>query len=163
MIILKNCFAILKWTWYRLIHLLPLSHLHINRYDGQGEKERRRLALLRDQYRTELIILNEDIKKSNASLEQTNKNLQETLAEKESFILRFSHEIRNLLNSLLGNVELCQESATSDPEDRKMLKDAKVSGEIFLQLLNNILDSTKISTKRLEVNIQLHDVREFCE
>ena len=127
------------------------------------DKERRRLAQLREQYRTELITLNEDIKKSNASLEQTNKTLEKTLAEKESFILRFSHEIRNPLNSLLGNVELCHESNTIGHEDRKMLKDAKVSGEILLQLLNNILDSTKVSTKRLELNIQLYDVRGFFE
>mgnify|MGYP003880118361 FL=1 len=143
----------------QFIFCLFLTYISITIMD----KERRRLALLRDQYRTELITLNEDIKKSNASLEQTNKTLQETLAEKESFILRFSHEIRNPLNSLLGNVELCQESATIGPEDRKMLKDAKISGEILLQLLNNILDSTKISTKRLELNIQLYDVREFFE
>ena len=143
----------------QFIFCLLLTYLAITILD----RARRRMGLLREQYKSELITLNEDIKKSNTSLEQTNKTLQETLAEKESFILRFSHEIRNPLNSLLGNVELCHESTTIGPEDRKMLKDAKVSGEILLQLLNNILDSTKISTKRLEVNIQLYDVREFSE
>ena len=127
------------------------------------DKEKRRLARLQDQYKSNLLQLNEDLKKSNATLEQTNKTLQETLAEKESFILRFSHEIRNPLNSLLGNVELCHESSMLCQEDRKMLQDAKISGEILLQLLNNILDSAKISTKRLEINIQLYDIREFCE
>ena len=127
------------------------------------DQERRNLSLLRDKYKKELITLNEDLKKSNITLEQTNKTLQETLAEKESFILRFSHEIRNPLNSLLGNVELCHESSMLCQEDRKMLQDAKISGEILLQLLNNILDSAKISTKRLEINIQLNNIREFCE
>ena len=126
-------------------------------------KEKNRQALLREQYKSELLILNGNFKNSNRALEEINKTLQEMLAEKESFILRFSHEIRNPLNSLLGNVELCHESPTLSQEDRKMLQDAKISGEILLQLLNNILDSAKISTKRLEVNIQMHEVRRLCE
>ena len=44
-----------------------------------------------------------------------------------------------------------------------MLKDAKVSGEILLQLLNNILDTAKLSAGRLEVSRDYHKVREFLE
>ena len=138
---------------------LFLSYITIAMLD----KERKKQALLRERYKNELLILNGNFKKSNRALEEINKTLQEMLAEKESFILRFSHEIRNPLNSLLGNVELCHESPTLSQEDRKMLQDAKISGEILLQLLNNILDSAKISTKRLEVNIQMHEVRRLCE
>ena len=43
-----------------------------------------------------------------------------------------------------------------------MLKDAKVSGEM-LQLLNSILDTAKLSARRLEVSRGYHKLREFLE
>lgn len=126
------------------------------------DREKRRLAFLQAKYKKDLLELNDDLKKANANLEQTNKSIQDALAERENFILRFSHEIRNPLNSLLGNVEICHESVTR-AEEREMLRDAKMSGEILLQLLNNVLDSAKISAKRLEVNIQTYHFRNFIE
>ena len=66
------------------------------------------------------------------------------------------------LNSLLGNVELCYEKA-HDRELRTMLQDAKVSGEILLQLLNNVLDTAKVAVGKLELSVLSQNFRGFLE
>ena len=125
-------------------------------------KTKQRVKVIQASYESDLLKLNKDLSQANNSLAQSNKSLQDSLAERENFILRFSHEIRNPLNCLLGNVEICCESVTR-PEEREMLRDAKISGEILLQLLNNVLDSAKISSKMLEMNTQSHSFRSFAE
>ena len=113
-------------------------------------------------YEEKLLTLNKELEDANQKLFQTNKELQVALQEKENFILRFSHEIRNPLNSLLGNVDLCQEFAENG-ESKQMLREAKVSGEILLQLLNNILDTAKVSAGRLDISPHSQNIREFME
>ena len=115
-----------------------------------------------EKYESKLLQLNTDLEIANTKLQNSNKDLQDALDEKENFILRFSHEIRNPLNCLLGNIELCYEQAT-DKELEQMLKDAKVSGEILLQLLNNVLDTAKVVTGRLEVSLSTYNIRHFLE
>ena len=113
-------------------------------------------------YEQKLLSLNKEFEDANQKLFQTNKELQDALQEKENFILRFSHEIRNPLNSLLGNVDLCEEFAENE-EPRQMLREAKVSGEILLQLLNNVLDTAKVSAGRLDISLHYQNTREFME
>lgn len=88
--------------------------------------------------------------------------LTQVAKQNEDFILRFSHEIRNPLNSLLGNIDLALESL-KESEVKEMISNAKVSGEILLQLLNNILDSSKIDSKRLEISPVDCNIREYIE
>ena len=115
-----------------------------------------------ENYKSALLSLNKELEDANLKLQTTNADLQDALQEKENFILRFSHEIRNPLNSLLGNVELCYEKA-HDSELRTMLQDAKVSGEILLQLLNNVLDTAKVAVGRLELSVSSQLFRGFLE
>ena len=119
-------------------------------------------AKMHEAYQAKLLSLNKELETANLKLQKANAELQDALQEKENFILRFSHEIRNPLNSLLGNVELCYEKA-QDHELKSMLQDAKVSGEILLQLLNNVLDTAKVSVGRLELSINSQDFRRFLE
>ena len=117
---------------------------------------------VREKYESRLFSLNKELGATNEKLQTTNKQLQEALEEKENFVLRFSHEIRNPLNSLLGNIELCYECAQGS-ESKTMLKEAKISGEILLQLLNNVLDTAKVSTGKLDTSVHSQSIREFLE
>ena len=137
-----------------LINYFVVCVITINKF---LEDERQR------EYENELLQLNNELEITNAKLKNSNKELQDALQEKENFILRFSHEIRNPLNSLLGNVELCYEQTADNKELNTMLHDAKVSGEILLQLLNNVLDTAKVSAGRLEVSLSTQNIREFLE
>lgn len=61
----------------------------------------------------------------------------------EDMLLRFSHETRNPLNSLMGMLELI-DSQIHDSKIKKLVSHAKICSETLLQLLNNVSDSNKI-------------------
>jgi len=71
--------------------------------------------------------------------------------KQKNFLLSFSHELRNLLNSLIGNIKLA-ELEDSIPEKRKeFLLNAEVCGELLVHMVNNILDTGKLEVDDLEV------------
>ena len=48
--------------------------------------------------------------KVNQDLEVSNKNLMETMKSKDVFLTGVSHELRNPLNSLKGNIDIIQDT-----------------------------------------------------
>jgi len=83
-------------------------------------------------------------------LELMNENLKKSLKERELFILSLSHEVRNPLNVVLGNIELCYEEAI-DQSLKERLKSAKICGDLLLSLINNVLDAGKAELDNVEV------------
>jgi len=92
-----------------------------------------------------------EFEKIKSQLQKTNSELKAALEERESFILSFSHEVRNPLNSVLGNVELAYEE-TRDLKIKEKLKNSKVCGDMLLSLINNMLDVAKAGMGKLEVH-----------
>lgn len=70
----------------------------------------------------------------------------------KSFLLSFSHELRNLINSLSGNIKLASLVDNISPRLKELLLNAEVCGEVLLHLVNNILDTGKIEIGELEIN-----------
>jgi len=68
----------------------------------------------------------------------------------KTFLLSFSHELRNLLNSLTGNVKLVSLEKLP-PRAKELLLNAEVCGELLLHLVNNILDTGKVEIGELEI------------
>jgi len=101
-------------------------------------------------FNTNLKVLH-DFQTAQNNLEKANLELQRNLEERESFILSFSHEIRNPLNSVLGNVELAYEEA-KDIKIKEKLKNSKICGDMLLSLINNLLDVAKAGLGKLEVH-----------
>jgi len=83
-------------------------------------------------------------------LETTNQNLQASIKQRETIILSLSHEIRNPLNIVLGNIDLCYEE-TMDSCIKSKLRKAKTCGQLLLSLINNLLDSGKADLSSIEV------------
>lgn len=67
------------------------------------------------------------------------------------FILGFSHELRNLMNNIIGNIQVSMLEELN-PKVETCLNNAKLCGDVLLQLVNNILDSGKIDIGQLEIN-----------
>jgi len=76
---------------------------------------------------------------------------KENFERQKNFLLSFSHELRNLINSLMGNVKLATLESLSD-KVKDLLLNAEVCSELLLHMVNNILDTGKVEIGDLEIN-----------
>ncbi|MEF2229807.1 MAG: PAS domain S-box protein [Pseudodesulfovibrio sp.] len=81
---------------------------------------------------------------------------------KNEFLANMSHEIRTPLNGLLGMLQILQFSAL-DAEQRDCLETAVDSGRSLLQILNDILDLSKVESGKLELESQPFELGEVLE
>ncbi len=84
-------------------------------------------------------------------LEKSNKNLKEALQSRELFIASVSHELRNPLNCLIGNIELLRLDVKNE-KWLKTLETCKLCSEVLLGQINNVLDVAKINAEKLELH-----------
>ena len=106
--------------------------------------------------------LTESLSKANKQLNEQNLKLQSNLEMKDVFIYTFSHELKNALNGLLGNLSLAYDVARI-PQVIQHLSSAKVCGEILKNFIHNILDSGKLEKGNLEVSPERKDVMSFMQ
>ena len=79
---------------------------------------------------------------------------------KSQFLANMSHEIRTPLNGVLGMVQAMQREQPT-PAQRERLKVIGDSGETLLQVLNDVLDISKIEAGKLELNPEAFDLGEM--
>jgi len=96
---------------------------------------------------------NEELSGSKRELELANMELQEANRMKSQFLANVSHELRTPLNSIIGFSELLQEKAFGSLNERQAqyVDYVHSSGSHLLQLINNILDLSKIEAGRMEL------------
>ena len=69
---------------------------------------------------------------------------------KSVFLANMSHELRTPLNAILGFTNILQKSGDSTPEQVKKLNIISNSGKNLLNLINNVLDISKIEAGHME-------------
>ncbi|KAI9913170.1 hypothetical protein PsorP6_005036 [Peronosclerospora sorghi] len=84
-------------------------------------------------------------------------------AAKVNFLASFSHELRTPLNGVLGMLELLKEQPL-DKAPERYVHMAYVSGSLLLNLINDILDLSKIEAGHLEISaapFQMHELLDY--
>jgi signal transduction histidine kinase/DNA-binding response OmpR family regulator len=79
--------------------------------------------------------------------------LKETDRRKNEFLANMSHEIRTPMTSILGYADILL-SHLKDPDDVECVQTIKQSGNYLLEIINDILDLSKIESGELKVNHQ---------
>ncbi len=110
--------------------------------------------------RVEVVLAGLDISESVANrtaLEAANRRIRDTLSQAEAanqsksiFLASMSHEIRTPMNGILGAAELLLESPLQD-EQRNYLEIIHSSSNALLDIINDILDLSKIESGNLEI------------
>ena len=83
---------------------------------------------------------------------KSEQELIQKSGSKSSYLANLSHEIRNPLNSIIGLANLLIEE-NPRPEQRKYLEVLKRAGNTLLELINQVLDLSKIEAGKMELQI----------
>ena len=81
------------------------------------------------------------------------KERSEQLAlSRDQFLSNMSHEIRTPLNGILGFTDLLLNNSTLDSEQKSQLEYIRMSGDILLVIINDILDLAKIESGQVTLS-----------
>ncbi len=87
---------------------------------------------------------------------------EESDRQKTQFLANMSHEIRTPMNAILGFSEL-MESVVVSKKAKEYLSVIRDSGKSLLDLINDILDLSKIEAGRIELNVEPVDLNELVQ
>lgn len=97
-------------------------------------------------------------------IEQTREDkesAQEASEAKSMFLANMSHEIRTPLNGIVGFTELLKDTGLEE-EQSEFVEIIEKSSENLLEIINNILDLSKIESNKLEIeDIVFNPIDEF--
>lgn len=97
-----------------------------------------------------------EIAKKNDELNQKHAELEKAYRVKSDFLASMSHELRTPLNSIIGfsSVLLGSTSEPLTPDQEKAIEKVLKNGRHLLQLINDILDLSKIESGRMTVSVE---------
>lgn len=94
--------------------------------------------------------MNNKLQEANSSLSQLAEKAEAANQAKSDFLAKMSHEIRTPINAVIGMNEMILREST-EHEIHKYAFDIKSSANTLLSLINEILDSSKIESGKLEI------------
>jgi len=93
-------------------------------------------------------------------VKHSNEQLIEADRQRSKFLAQFSHELRTPLNSIIGFSKILLKSPTSElsADDRNDIGTIHSNGVHLLNLINDVLDFSKIESEKVELVIDKVDV-----
>ena len=144
----------------------------ISERDAELSKQHLRLEIEVQERTHALKAANENLENTVVALKQANrairiseesKRIAEASAQsKAHFLANMSHELRTPMNGVLGMLSLLNETKL-DQEQSDYLNVAYESGHVLLELINNVLDLSKIEQGKLNLETIEFDVRACTE
>ena len=107
-------------------------------------------------------IAEEKIKAANLQLEQRNREVERANRLKSEFLASMSHELRTPLHTIIGFSELLAEGIEGPLNDRqaRFVRHVHQDALHLLELINDVLDLSKIEAGRLELQQEKFDSAE---
>ena len=93
--------------------------------------------------------------------EQKMKHMAESEQARSMFFSTVSHDIRTPLNAIIGYTELLLDGIDDKEERSRALSAISTSGHTLLQLINDVLDLSKLESDKMVINTELTDVRKL--
>lgn len=131
-----------------------------------GRLRRTNIQLL--SYKTEKDDLIAELEVANSISDEARRRAEEANLAKSRFLASMSHELRTPLNAILGFSEVMDNEVLgpmSNPTYKEYVGDIHRSGQHLLNLINEILDLSRIEAGRYELHeesVKLSEITEDC-
>ena len=159
------------WTWVlpllvgkELIGVLKIENLNLGTWEL-----RRHLrsflsyaaAVLKNEIlgHTQLMRVNQELRVANCFLAEARDAAEAASRAKSTFLANMSHELRTPLNAVLGFAQLLNRDENLADRQRQHLKAIEHSGQHLLELINDILELSRIEAGRLTLRSTAFDLR----
>lgn len=98
-------------------------------------------------------------------LKRTNQQLREANRVKSEFLAIMSHELRTPLTAIIGFSELLMEGVMGElsSEQKDSVREVLNNGADLLEMINSLLDLSKIDSGKMRVEIHPFDMKETIE
>ena len=83
-------------------------------------------------------------------------------AAKTDFLARMSHDLRTPLSGIIGLSSIAMTNMPAEEDLKRYLSEIRRSGEYLLGIINDILDMSKIESKKLELRPEVMSFADFC-
>ncbi len=104
-----------------------------------------------------------DRKRTEMELFKAKEKAEESDRLKSAFLANMSHEIRTPMNGILGFAGLLKESNLTGKEQEAYIRIIEKSGARMLNIINDIVDISKIESGLMELYIRESDISEQLE
>jgi signal transduction histidine kinase/CheY-like chemotaxis protein len=136
--------VVLPFAAYKLGHLVSIADVAM-------------LSIGAGTYTVAIVLLAAALHRESEALRSAVEAAQAASHAKSTFLAMASHEIRTPLNGVLGMAQALERDALS-PEQRARVAVIRHSGEVLLDVLNDVLDVSKIEAGRLELECAPFDL-----
>lgn len=140
----------------------PIGVIMIRRMEVRPFSDRQ-IALL-ETFADQAVIAIENVRLFR-EIQVKNEQLETASRYKSQFLANMSHELRTPLNGILGLTEMILDKIYGEvPEKiRSALDDVQASGRHLLNLINDVLDLSKIEAGRATLSLQEYSMREVVQ
>jgi len=116
-------------------------------FEGNMQDITKQVIAEKEREKAENALRNEKIKSDNLAKEATQNSIV-----KSQFLANMSHEIRTPMNGIIGYLSLIELQAfESEEEMKQFISSAKKSAESLLDIINDLLDLSKIEAGKMEL------------
>jgi signal transduction histidine kinase/CheY-like chemotaxis protein len=149
-------FIFIAWLLLRDMVVQPISALkaHVKSLRESGDLSRRFASDRRDEIGTlsqEFDNLTAELGETQKELEQSRDEAEASSVAKSEFLANMSHEIRTPMNGVIGMADMLLRTKLSQRQGY-LTNTIRTSGQVLLNVINNILDFSRISTGTAPLN-----------
>ncbi len=105
-----------------------------------------------------IIIDHTERKKYIEALEREKRKAEKSDRLKSAFLANMSHEIRTPMNAIIGFTSLMTKKEVDEEDKAEYIKYIQMSGDVLLNLIDDIIDTAKIEAGELKVKEQDSDI-----